>query len=278
MPRRPSLPTKSTRTKQNRHSGLLDNRAVADALISLAGMVGLPVENQAGAEVGKVADVVARWDGGRTRPRPGWSCGSVVGPRTCRSPRCRDRVGQGALRSARLDLRDFQRRTGEVVLGRDVARPPARRRRRRAGRAGARPLPRPGRASWRLVGVDVGIESLLRRLGPARRRNRATPERVLDWAAVQPFGSANPRRAAPRPPQPGAHAAASLGGRRPARGARSGRAPGAARRPRARGSPPTRSRRCEPEELEQLLRDAPWPQAAALLVADGARRGGRRAA
>ncbi|MBV8985158.1 MAG: magnesium transporter [Acidimicrobiia bacterium] len=38
-----------------------------------------------------------------------------------------------------------------------------------------------------LVGVDVGFSSLLRRLGPARFRTRPTPERVIDWATIQPF-------------------------------------------------------------------------------------------
>jgi Mg/Co/Ni transporter MgtE len=42
--------------------------------------------------------------------------------------------------------------------------------------------------AWRLVGVDVGVQTLLRRLGPARFRWLPTPERVIDWAAIQPFG------------------------------------------------------------------------------------------
>ncbi len=40
----------------------------------------------------------------------------------------------------------------------------------------------------RLVGVDVSAQSLLRRLGPARFQHKPTPERVIDWAAIQPFG------------------------------------------------------------------------------------------
>ena len=42
----------------------------------------------------------------------------------------------------------------------------------------------------RLVGVDVGFGSLLRRLGPARWRTRPTPEAVIDWASVHSFGPA----------------------------------------------------------------------------------------
>ncbi|HET6793313.1 MAG TPA: CBS domain-containing protein, partial [Acidimicrobiales bacterium] len=40
----------------------------------------------------------------------------------------------------------------------------------------------------RLVGVDVSMQSLLRRLGPKRWRGRPTPDRVIDWSAVEPFG------------------------------------------------------------------------------------------
>jgi len=40
----------------------------------------------------------------------------------------------------------------------------------------------------RLVGVDVSVQSLLRRLGPKRLRGRPTPDRVIDWDAVAPFG------------------------------------------------------------------------------------------
>jgi Mg/Co/Ni transporter MgtE len=36
--------------------------------------------------------------------------------------------------------------------------------------------------------VDVSAQSLLRRLGPARWRPTPTPDRVIDWGAIQPFG------------------------------------------------------------------------------------------
>src|SRR5260370_34921589 len=43
--------------------------------------------------------------------------------------------------------------------------------------------------SLRLVGVDATAQSLLRRLGPARWRTRPTPDKVIDWAPIQPFGT-----------------------------------------------------------------------------------------
>jgi Mg/Co/Ni transporter MgtE len=37
--------------------------------------------------------------------------------------------------------------------------------------------------------VDVGFNSLLRRLGPARFRSRPTPDKVIDWASIASFGA-----------------------------------------------------------------------------------------
>ena len=39
-----------------------------------------------------------------------------------------------------------------------------------------------------MVGADVSVQTLLRRLGPRRWRGRPTPDKVIDWAAIQPFG------------------------------------------------------------------------------------------
>jgi magnesium transporter len=41
--------------------------------------------------------------------------------------------------------------------------------------------------SFRLVGVDVSMRTLFRRLGPAPLRRRISPERVYDWEAVGAF-------------------------------------------------------------------------------------------
>jgi Mg/Co/Ni transporter MgtE len=105
-----------------------------------------------------------------------------------------------------LDLRDFERRPGEVMLGRDVidhqlvdvdgvqvvraadlylawvSSP------RSPDDSPDAPQPR----TLRLVGVDVSAQTLLRRLGPKRWRRVATPDRVIDWAAIQPFAGEVP--------------------------------------------------------------------------------------
>lgn len=176
--------------RRHRTQRLLANRAVRDTLVSLAGIVGRPVRNQSGAEIGQLADVVCRWSGQETYPPV---TGLVV-----RVGRRLAFVDAGAvetirnseivLRSARLDLVDFTPRTGETTLfdqvldhqlvdvdGVQVIRA-----------ADLYLAPLFGR--YCLVGVDISAQTLLRRLGPARWRHRPTPERVIDWGAIQPFG------------------------------------------------------------------------------------------
>ncbi len=159
--------------------------------MSLAGLIGKPVLNQAGQQIGHVADVVARWDSNQPYP-PVTGLIVRVGRRRAWLPVdaveevSRDRV---RLRTARLDLRDAERRPGEVELARDVID------HQLVDTDGARVI----RASdlyvarvagvVQLVGVDVGFNSLLRRLGPARFRSRPTPDKVIDWASITSFGS-----------------------------------------------------------------------------------------
>ncbi|HEY3722724.1 MAG TPA: CBS domain-containing protein [Acidimicrobiia bacterium] len=203
MARRPPLPTPSAlrRRREHRTQRLLANRAVADALVSTAGLVGRPVRDRTGAEVGRVIDVVVRWRGEPYPPVTGLVV--RVGRRRAFVPI--DHVQEIStervtLSSVRLDLRDFERRPGEVVLNGDVVdhqlvdvdgv---------RVIRAADLYLARVGEV-YELVGVDVGFQTLLRRLGPPRWRRRPTPDRVIDWAAIQPFGTGGPGGAGTGPP------------------------------------------------------------------------------
>jgi Mg/Co/Ni transporter MgtE len=92
------------------------------------------------------------------------------------------------LKTARLDLRDFQPRSGEARLVDDVLD------HQLVDVEGARVV----RAAdlyltaaqdvVRLVGVDISYASLLRRLGPLRWRTRPSLRAVIDWSAIQSFG------------------------------------------------------------------------------------------
>jgi CBS domain-containing protein len=169
---------------------LTTTREVRRAIVSVAGLVGAPVRNQSGQIVGKVVDIVARMHAGdRYPPITGLLIG--VGSRT--SFLAANSVGSiehrsVTLRSSRLDLRDYQRRPGEVVLAKDVLD-------HQLVDVDGRQVIRaadlylaPVGEEFRLVGVDVSLATLLRRLGPKVFRGRPTPERVIDWDAVAPFG------------------------------------------------------------------------------------------
>jgi CBS domain-containing protein len=184
-----SAPSRLRERRHQRSRRLLASRAVADTLVSVAGLVGRPVRNPSGAEIGVVKDIIARWDGGEYPPVTGLVV--RVGRRLAFVPGAQiDQLAhrEVMLGSARLDLAGFERRVGEVLLIEDVidhqlvdvdgV---------RVIRASDLYVAKVG-AMYRLVGVDVSVGTLLRRLGPTRWRVRPTPERVIDWAAIQPFG------------------------------------------------------------------------------------------
>ena len=122
------------------------------------------------------------------------------------------------LRTARLDLREFHRREGEVLLHRDILdHQLVDTDEVQVIRAADLYLVQVG-DQVQLVGVDVSLQTLLRRLGPKRFRWHPTPDRVIDWAAIESFGADSPE------------APAAMKLREPTLGA----APAAARRARGR--------------------------------------------
>jgi len=202
MPQRPRFitnPTRPIRTRRRqRHQRLLAVRSIRDSLIPLAGLAGSPVRNQAGDPIGRVSDVVARWDGQEAYPAVTGLVLKVGGRRPFASidqVRSVDRTGVDLV-SARLDLQEFARREGEVMLARDVLD------HQLVDVDGVQVIraadlylaytPGANGPVLRLVGVDVSGQSLLRRLGPKRWHGVPTPERVIDWATIRPFGSEVP--------------------------------------------------------------------------------------
>ena len=176
--------------RRRRTRRILASEGVFDSIVSLAGVLGRPVTNQTGQEIGRLDDVVARWSDGQTYP-PVTGLVIRVGRRLAYVPATTiDRIGRAEvlLRSARLDLTDVVRRPGEVLLAKDVldhqlVDVDGVQVIRAADLYLAEVLGR-----IRLVGADVSTATLLRRLGPRRWRPLPTPERVIDWAAIQPFG------------------------------------------------------------------------------------------
>jgi len=169
---------------------LIDQRTIREQLISVAGLIGRPVELAGGDEVGSVIDVVTRMADLRVPEVTGLVV--RVGRRRAFVPVAQVATLTGdtvTLSSAQLDVRDFARREDEVLLMGDIVD------HQLVDINGVQIV----RASdlyiapigdrIRLVGVEVGLRSLLRRLGPRRFRTRATPERVIDWTDIQMVGA-----------------------------------------------------------------------------------------
>lgn len=174
--------------RQQRTQRLLALEAVSESLLSVATLTGAPVVHSSGTEVGRLVDIVVRWEGEPYPPLTGLVV--RVGRRLAWVPA--DKIEEMSarsvvLRSVKFDLRDVVRRDNEVRLADDVldhqmvdvdgV---------RVFRAADLFLARVGSA-YRLVGADVGLGTLVRRLGPARWRAQPHPDRVIDWAAIQPF-------------------------------------------------------------------------------------------
>jgi CBS domain-containing protein len=187
--RSPRHPGRGPHQRRRRTRRILASEGVFDSIVSLAGVLGRPVRNQSGQEIGRLDDIVARWADGQMYP-PVSGLVIRVGRRVAFVPASAiDRIAAAEvlLRSSRLDLRDVERRSGEVLLARDVldhqlVDVDGVQVIRAADLYLAEVLGR-----IRLVGADVSNATLLRRLGPRRWRPRPTPDRVIDWAAIQPF-------------------------------------------------------------------------------------------
>ena len=169
----------------------ITSRQLRQDIVSLAGLIGRPVLNQAGDEVGRVADLLAKVYGGETYPLVTGVVMRVGRRRAFLDASAIDRLHRRSvtLRTARLDLREFQRRDGEVLLARDILdHQLVDTDEIQVIRAADLYLAQVGEAIH-LVGVDVSLQTLLRRLGPKRFRWHPTPDRVIDWAAIESFGA-----------------------------------------------------------------------------------------
>jgi CBS domain-containing protein len=177
---------------------LTTSRQVRQNIISLVGLDGAPVLNQSGEEVGHLVDLVARVRGGDDYPAVTGIVVRVGRRRAYLDAAAIDQIDRRSvtLRTARLDLREFHRREGEVLLARDILdHQLVDTDEIQVIRAADLYLAQVG-DKVRLVGVDVSIQTLLRRLGPKRFRWHPTPDRVIDWAAVESFGEDSPEEPA----------------------------------------------------------------------------------
>ena len=164
-------------------------RALQGSLVSLAALLGSEVSDPEGHSVGRLSDVVVHWTTrgayppvkavvvktGKAEVMIGARWLEVASPSAIR------------LRSPRAYASTVQRHRSDVALARDVLD-------RQVVDAGGVQIVRPADLYLaavgdriELVGIEVGIGALARRLGSRRLRSRVRPARVIDWGSVSAF-------------------------------------------------------------------------------------------
>lgn len=164
-------------------------KALAQTLVSASGLITRPVKSSDGHLVGRVSDIVIRWDSGDYPKVAGLIV--RIGLRRSFLPiqNVSNLDSNGVtLASTKFDLRDYQRRDGEFLANDDMidhqlldvdgA---------RVVRASDLYLAKMAR-SYFVVAVDVSFSSFLRRVLPGSAGRTATPGKVIDWGGIQSFG------------------------------------------------------------------------------------------
>jgi sporulation protein YlmC with PRC-barrel domain len=162
--------------------------AVEGELLSVAGVVGAPVYGASGDRLASLEDLVISSDSGGPHPP---LVGAVI--RTHRKRAFLPASAIADLKADRLRLRGnfapqlLERKPGLVALAHDVLD-------RQIVDVDGADIVRVsdlvlGRFpdGFRLVGADVSVRTLLRRLGPPSMRRNVAAERVYDWASVAAF-------------------------------------------------------------------------------------------
>src|SRR5579864_7814033 len=157
-------------------------------MLHLSLVVGSGLLDRSGAKLGRVDDLIVRLGEEEYPPVIGLLA-SVAGRQVFVRAEDVDDIVQGrvTLRADQLDLRPFERREQEVLLKKDVLD------RQLINVDGAR-LVRSNDIAlarlegwYRVVGVDVGVRGLLRRLVPRSFAGSFGASTFLDWASVEPF-------------------------------------------------------------------------------------------
>ena len=185
--KRPPVASINTVAKRlvGRSDLLISRKSVRDSLVSLAGLIGRPVVDPDGREIGRLVDVVVR-HGEETYPPV---TGLIVKVANRKSFINGARISQLTpssitLSSTKINLEPFSRRPGESLLDADVLDHQI------VDVDGLRVVRTsdlylaPFNKEVRVVGVDISFVSFLRRLFPGSLSRRPTPDHVIDWASV----------------------------------------------------------------------------------------------
>jgi CBS domain-containing protein len=165
---------------------------MATELIHLSGIINRPlVDAKTGDQLGRVRDLIVRLGDSPHPPVTGLVV--KIGGRDLFVPvrKIADiEPGRRVLfDGAKVDLRRFERREGELLLARDLkARHLINLIGGRLIKANEIELTR-GANGWEVVGVDPTARGLLRRLLPGRLGQNSDARTIVDWDSIQPFMS-----------------------------------------------------------------------------------------
>jgi CBS domain-containing protein len=162
--------------------------STAATVFHLSLVVGGALRDAAGERLGRVDDLIVRL-GDDDYPPVAGVVATVAGRQVFVGSEQVVELGPGfvTLSGEQLDLQHFRRRPQEVLLKKDVLD------RQLINVDGAR-LVRANEIElarlegwYRVVGVDVSLRSLVRRVIPRALSGRVEPRGFLDWASVEPF-------------------------------------------------------------------------------------------
>ena len=162
--------------------------AATPLVLHLSSVVGGELRDAAGERLGRVDDLIVRL-GDDDYPPVAGVVATVAGRQVFVAAEQVVELGPGfvSLEADQLDLQHFRRRPQEVLLKKDVLD------RQLINVDGAR-LVRANEIElarldgwYRVVGVDVSLRGLVRRVIPRALAGRVEPGGFLDWASVEPF-------------------------------------------------------------------------------------------
>ena len=185
--KRPPVPSINTVAKRlvGRSDLLISRKSVRDSLVSLAGLIGCPVLDPEGREIGRLVDVVVR-HGEEIYPPVSGLIVKVDNRKIFLNGARISNLTPSSIRlsSTKINLEPFSRRPGESLLDADVLDHQI------VDVDGLRVVRTsdlylaPFNKEIRVIGVDISFMSFLRRLFPGSLARRPTPDHVIDWASV----------------------------------------------------------------------------------------------
>jgi sporulation protein YlmC with PRC-barrel domain len=186
--------------RQRQTRDRLAARELEGSLLSLAALLGSDVKDADGNTIGRLRDVVVRWTAGAPYPRMtaivvrAGKRDVLIGARwiEMRPP------ATVRLRSSKAYARAVERHPDDVDLAQDVLD-------HQVVDSSGTQVVRPADVylaetddGIEVLGIEVGLGALLRRIGPSFLRSRIRPQHVIDWQDMASFAPARADGSRPR--------------------------------------------------------------------------------